>query len=199
MMLFTETLLAFANEAIQKALALDPYTAAELNALHDRTIAVTVEKINKTIYMHIENQSIYLSLHSSHAIDLTITAAPKDLWDFAQQNHTPSQKISMQGNMHLAQQLSQIMQQFDPDWEEALSEKLGDVAGVAVAKILTRAHAYAKDITKTLLQNSADYVVDEVNVIAAKPSVDDFIHAVDKLRAQSDRLWVRSQSLKEQL
>lgn len=198
MMLF-ETLLAITQNVCNYALSLDPHTQAALAPLNERCIKVRVEKLNKTFYVQITAQKIFLSEHASHTVDLSIHAKPKDLWQLSQQNHAPNQHIEMHGNMHVAQQLGKVMHDFKPDWEEALSQTVGDVAGVAIAQTLQKIHAYTKSVANALLQNSADYLTDEDKMIAAKASIDTFVKKVESTRTRCDRLWVRVHLQKQRI
>lgn len=196
MKLLLETLLALGQNTFNYALSLDSITQQSLQELQNRCIAVHIKTLENTIYLLIDNQAIYLSLRPPKALDLTISASIKNLWHLSQKNQTPHQHVDMQGNMHVAQKLSQIIQDFQPDWEEALTHTLGDVAGHALAKTIVQVHAYAKQIAADILRQSADYVVDETPIIAAKASIDHFISQVTELRSQCDRFEARVNLLK---
>jgi ubiquinone biosynthesis protein UbiJ len=191
MKLLLETLLTLGQNVVNYALSLDPHTQNALSELQNRCIAIHVLSLEKTIYLHIDAHKMFLSLRAPKAVDVTIQASPKNLWHLSQKTPTPHQQVQMQGNMHVAQKLSHILHDFAPDWEEALAHTLGDVAGHALAQTIRHAHAYVKQTAAHILQQSADYVVDENSMIAAKPSVDYFIDEVDKVRTQCDRLLVR--------
>jgi ubiquinone biosynthesis accessory factor UbiJ len=191
MKLFFETLLALAQNAVNDALALDPVTKKSLSQLQNRFIAIHIENLSAPLYIHIHQEQIFFSLRAPQTLDLTLRAKAKDLWHLSQKNQTPSQHIEIQGNMHIAQQLGKMMHDFDPDWEEMLTQKMGDVPGHALAQTLRHAHAYGKQLGLSIMQNSADYMVDEQPMIAAKSSIDTFIHDVDSVRTRCDRLATR--------
>jgi ubiquinone biosynthesis protein UbiJ len=191
MKLLLETLLTMGQNVVNYALSLDPHTQNALAELQNRCIALHILSLENTIYLHIDAQHIFLSLRAPKTIDVTITASGKSLWHLSQKTATPNQEVQMQGNMHVAQKLSHILHDFQPDWEEALTHTLGDVAGHALAQTLRNAHEYVKQTAAHILKQSAAYVVDEDPMIAAKPSIDHFIAEVDKVRTKSDRLLVR--------
>ncbi len=191
MKLLLETLLTMSQNVVNYALSLDPHTQNALIELQNRCIALHVLSLEKTIYLHIDVQHIFLSVRAPKAVDVTITASGKSLWHLSQKTATPNQEVQMQGNMHVAQKLSHILHGFQPDWEEALTHTLGDVAGHALAQTMRHAHEYVKQTAAYILKQGAAYVVDEDPMVAAKPSIEQFINEVDKVRTQCDRLLVR--------
>ncbi len=191
MKLLLETLLTMGQNVLNYALSLDPHTQNELSQLQNRCIAVHILSLEKTIYLQIDAQKIFLSLRAPQTVDVTISASPKNLWQLSQKTPTPQHHVHMQGNMHIAQQLSRILNDFHPDWEEALSHTFGDVAGHALAETLRKAHAYAKQTAHAILHQSADYIIDENPMIAAKASIDQFVDEVSQVRTKCDRLLVR--------
>ncbi len=196
MKLLLETLLANAERVLNVALSLDEQTQQALSELNHKNIALSLPTLSETLYFQIEHQTVFLSLRPPKTVDLKIHAPLKDLWSLAQKVQTPTQQVQISGNMHLAQRLGQIIQGFSPDWEEAVTDVLGDVAGHALAQLLRRAQRYAQTIAQALLQNSADYLVDEQMLIAPKASIAKFSDNVAHLRTQCDRLAVRINLLK---
>lgn len=192
MKLLFETFLVMGQNVLNHALSLDPHTQQQLTQLQNRCIAVHITSLAKTIYLHIDAQQIFLSLHAPKTVDVFIASSVKNLWQLSQKTPTPQQEVKMQGNMHVAQQFSHILSAFHPDWEEALTHTLGDVAGHALAQSIRHAHAYAKQTAAYILRQSADYIVDEDAMIAAKPSIEQFIDEVDFVRTKCDRLLVRA-------
>ncbi len=191
MKLLLETILTMSQNVVNYALSLDPHTQKALTELRNRSIALHVLSLEKTIYLHIDAQNIFFSLRAPKTVDVTITASGKSLWHLSQKTATPNQQVQMHGNMHVAQKLSHILHDFHPDWEEALAHTLGDVAGHALAQTLRSAHEYVKQTAADILKQGAAYVVNEDPMIAAKPSIDYFIEEVDKVRNKCDRLAVR--------
>lgn len=192
MKLLLETVLIAGQNVVNYALSLDPHTQNALTELQNRCIALHITSLDKTIYLHVDTQQIFLSLRAPKNVDVSISASGKSLFHLSKKTPTPDQHVQMQGNMHVAQKISHILQDFHPDWEEALTHTVGDVTGHALAQTLRNTHEYLKQAATYILRQSADYVVDEDAIIAAKPSIDNFIEEVDKVRTKCDRLLVRA-------
>lgn len=192
MKLLLETLLSAGQNVVNYALSLDPYTQNALTELQNRCVAVHISSLDKIIYLHIDAQQAFFSLRAPQNVDVTISASSKSLFNLSKKTPTPSQHVQMQGNMHVAQKLSHILQDFHPDWEEALAHTLGDVAGHAFAQTLRHSLDYMKQTGLYILRQGASFVVDEDPMIAAKSSIDKFIDDVDQVRTKCDRLLVRA-------
>ncbi|MFA6036592.1 MAG: SCP2 sterol-binding domain-containing protein [Legionellales bacterium] len=192
MKLLLETLLATGQNVVNYALSLDPHTQNALTELQDRCIAIHILSLDKTIYLHVDTQQLFFNLRAPKNVDVSISASSKSLFQLSKRTPTPDQHVQMQGNMHVAQKISHILQDFHPDWEEALAHTVGDVTGHALAQTLRHTHEYLKQTAAYVLRQGADYVVDEDPMIAAKSSIDNFIEEVDKVRTKCDRLLVRA-------
>ncbi len=199
MKLLLETLLNLGQNALNTALSRDAHTQHALNELQDCCIAMHILSLDKTIYLHIDMQKIFLSLRAPKSIDVSIRASAKNLWQMSNATPTPQQHVEIHGNIHVAQKLSQIFSGFQPDWEEALTHTLGDLVGHALAEVISHAHQYAKQMAQDILRQSRDYLVDEMPVVAAKPSIDAFITEVNQLRTQSDRIAARARLCQQRL
>ncbi|HLF67509.1 MAG TPA: SCP2 sterol-binding domain-containing protein, partial [Gammaproteobacteria bacterium] len=112
MKLLVEMLLAHAQQALNAALSLDEHTKQALNELNGKTIALSLPQFSETLYFQIENQAVFLTLRPPQQVDLSLRAPLKDLWTLAQKVQTPTSRVEIQGNMHLAQRLGQIIQGF---------------------------------------------------------------------------------------
>ncbi|MGA2655015.1 MAG: SCP2 sterol-binding domain-containing protein [Gammaproteobacteria bacterium] len=199
MKLLLETLLATSQGVVNYTLSLDPHTQKALSELQNRCIALNIISLEQIIYLHIDAQQIFLSLRAPKDVDVTITASTKSLWNLSQKTPTPDQELQMQGNMQVAQKLSHILHDFHPDWEEALTHNLGDVAGQALSQTLRQAHEYTKQMAEYILKQGAAYVVDEDPMIAAKASIDKFIDEVNGLRNKCERLLVRARLCQQRI
>jgi ubiquinone biosynthesis accessory factor UbiJ len=103
--------------------------------------------------------------------------------------------IKVDGDIHLATEVSKVLQHMRWDAEEDLSKLVGDVAAYKITKV-------GKDTLSTLKQqgqNAAEmlteYWQEEKNILAKKRHVTQFNQAVDALREDADRLEKRIEKL----
>ena len=116
-----------------------------------------------------------------------------------QTGHAAPGKLRIAGDIDLAQQLQRLAQQFAPDLEEALSERLGDVLGVQIARALRSVGQNAQQMSKAGLERVVEYVRDERGDVLGSAEMNAFLDDVDQLRDHAERLGQRVERLKRQV
>ena len=100
-------------------------------------------------------------------------------------------KLSLEGDIHVAQGFSNLVKQLNIDWEEQLSRYTGDVVAHSVFSFGKNAMAKAKEKADALLNTLAEGALEEKKLAAHPIAVMDFCDQVQELRADTDRLEAR--------
>ena len=100
-------------------------------------------------------------------------------------------EVEVSGDAEFAQTIAFIVRNARWDAEEDLSRILGDAAAhrvLGAAQGLVRLQARA---AASLVRNVSDYLLEERPLIARRTDVDAFVHAVDELRDDTERVAQR--------
>ena len=187
--------------ALNHALSLDPDTRQRVAALEGRSIQVHLDGPELTLAITVREGSLEVgpAREDSH---LRVRATPGSLLAMAvrrdDEGVAPG-KVDIAGDAELARRLEKLATQFAPDVEEAFARTFGDVLGVPLARAMRQALAHARESSRHLASDTADWLRDETRVAAAPGEVEIFLDGVDALRERSERLESRLARLEQKL
>jgi ubiquinone biosynthesis protein UbiJ len=189
-----ELSLAHFERAINHALVFSLEWPDYAHRLEGVTLRCELSPMNIQVFVLVKNAQIMLSTHGPETVDLTITATPSALLEMAQTKRA-GPNIAISGNAHLAQTLQQIMSSLTIDWEGLLAEHLGDLAAKQVSTVFDKLKNFTQRFVSTTLSDTADYLVDEKNLLPSQIEAEQFHQAVTTLRYDADRLEARIRRL----
>ena len=188
--------------ALNRVLALDSDTQQALHRLNGRSIDLRLDAPVLAARLRVENGRLCVGPTDDAESDLSLSATAgallARLLPGQTSNATPG-KLRISGDIDLAQQVQKLAQQFAPDLEEALSQRLGDVLGVQVARALRSAGQTAQQIGKTSVTRVVEYVRDERGDVLGSEEMNAFLDEVDQLRDHAERLAQRVERFKRQV
>lgn len=196
-------LLPLIEEFVNRLLRLDPQTLTRLGELDGKAVCVQVgmgTAAPLTLYMALSESGLRM-LTAHDAPDVTIRGnvplfARLLLGDEAPSPST-SAALHISGDIKLGQRFQRILQSVDIDWEEQTSHVIGDIAAHQLARAVRALRAWGREAMRTIGQDVAEYLHEEVRLLAKRPRVDAFLNEVDRLRADVDRLQKRVERLTE--
>lgn len=103
--------------------------------------------------------------------------------------------LHVSGDVQVAKAYKRLFDTLDPDWEEALARVTGDIPAHETARLLRAAGSRASRIGADRRTDLRAWLVDEIEALPARTEVDDWMNAVDRLRADADRLAARVKRL----
>ncbi|MBN8426878.1 MAG: SCP2 sterol-binding domain-containing protein [Xanthomonadales bacterium] len=188
--------------ALNRVLALDSDTQQALHRLNGRSIDLRLDAPVLAARLRVKNGRLFVGPTDEAESDLSLSATAgallARLLPSQTSNATPG-KLRISGDIDLAQQVQKLAQQFAPDLEEALSQRLGDVLGVQVARALRSAGQTAQQIGKTSVTRVVEYVRDERGDVLGSEEMNAFLDEVDQLRDRAERLAQRVEQFKRQV
>lgn len=188
--------------ALNRVLALDSDTQQALHRLNGRSIDLRLDAPVLAARLRVKNGRLFVGPTDEAESDLSLSATAgallARLLPSQTSNATPG-KLRISGDIDLAQQVQKLAQQFAPDLEEALSQRLGDVLGVQVARALRSAGQTAQQIGKTSVTRVVEYVRDERGDVLGSEEMNAFLDEVDHLRDSAERLAQRVEQFKRQV
>jgi len=184
--------------ALNAALAHDPESQTKLTQFDQRCIAIKISDFDKIIHITFLQEKLALSLDSESDADLTITGKALTLAKLGSDPDSLfSADIDIHGDVQFAKQLRDLLEGFDFDWEAQLARYTGDTLAYPIAHGLRQFSRWAKDSHQSLQLNIADYLKEESLILPDQSQVNEFLSAVDTLRADTDRIEARIARLKK--
>lgn len=191
----------FIEEAGNRLLRLDPETLRRLGDLQGRVVCIEFRDLGRKLYLHPSESGFRLAAQSDCAPAVTLRGT---LATFARLGlGTPTEtlkagELEIEGDAALGQRLQRIFANLDLDWEEPLARLFGDPLGHGIGRAARAAFAWQRRAFKTFGLNTAEYLQEEARLLPVRYEVEEFLNAVDVVRADADRLAARIQRLKTQ-
>lgn len=107
--------------------------------------------------------------------------------------------VTLEGDTELAAALARVLRHMHWDYEEDLSQLIGDIPTHQLAKFGRNTVSGVKRQTLNVAQMFSEYWQEEQPLIAKKRHVENFIKEVDTLREDAERLEKRLQKLESRL
>ncbi|MCG6117877.1 MAG: SCP2 sterol-binding domain-containing protein [Aquimonas sp.] len=188
--------------ALNRAARLDPQLPAELAALEGRSIELQLQAPALAARITVSGGVLKVGPAQPDAeADLSLTATLGALVSRVLPGAgaaTPG-RMKIAGDIGLAQALQRLAQNYSPDMEAALSERLGDVAGVQIAKALKAGFEGAQRGARELAEAGADYLREERRDLLGHDELQAFCDDVDGLRDGVERAEQRLLRLRGRL
>ena len=194
-----DKILSRSEKLINHFLYLDPETQIKLNAIDGKQILIVVEHTDVRLKITIENATINLNQTNEQKADVVIKGKPFSLFSLLikKQNGEPvfPSDIEIKGDINLAQKFQKILKDLDIDWEEILSQYLGDGIARKLSLFIKSGRSYVKKSINSFESNVSDYLRFEKNLLPDQLLIDEFNQSVDHLRDEVERLKARIEKL----
>lgn len=164
-------LLAFAGNIVQFDFVL---LKANLTILEDGSLSLAGEGVRPDAFIHIPPS-------------LALRLLAKD--------EAAKMQIKIEGDMHLATELSKILQQMRWDIEEDLSHLVGDITASKVGETTKKVLLATKKQTVNLADMLTEYWQEEKPMLTKKRHIEQFNQDVDSLKSDIARFEKKLQKL----
>ena len=180
--------------AINRVLAMDPEAAAMMEPLDGKLLGVSLGGINTSFYARVSGARLEIVEQPGIAPDLVIEGGVFDLAMLGMAASPESvmrdRRITMSGDVELARAMKTLLQAFDPDWEEALSQIVGDFlarkTGVGVRSLRDWLATARTSVTDTV----GEILTEEKRLLPTRLRYQPHQVEVERLRDDVERLCV---------
>ncbi len=169
----------------------DQKTLQQLTALAGRSIEIDVSDSNLTLYILFGREGIELLRQSPGEISTTIRGRLMALRQLAGKGQGMPAEVTIEGDVDLAQRLQTVIDELSIDWEEILSQGVGDVVAHSFLSQLRRASRYRQTVDSNLRQDLHDYLLEEARLLPQKDETENLVDDIDRFRARIDRTQAR--------
>ncbi len=199
-----DSLLAAAEIGANRLLTYDEAALAGCRELEGSCIAIDVSDLDFQVYCHPGSWGLRLSARPpAREADAVISGRLLSLVNLASREDKIStsiqEQVSFRGNAGLAQRLQQIITALDIDWEEALADRIGDVAAFQLNSRARNFAAWLRHSADSVLQTTSEYLREEARLSPAEPEFEDFRAGVSALKNDVARAEQRLQRLLDKL
>jgi len=180
-----------AEKMVNKLLSLDEETLDALAILEGDVVEIDV--LNTDIRLFILPSARGLALKSKYEdkADVSIKGTPAALLGMITAERVGAGDVEIIGNVGLAHKLQSTLKNMEIDWEEYLSQIIGDIAAHKVGNLVRDISQLAKASARTIGLDISEYLRYEKEALLDQSELDEFNHAVDKVRNDVERLQKR--------
>lgn len=183
------------NKALNAYLHLDPESMQRIKKLKEKIISLQFLPLDFTFYCTFKEDGIHLSLNETGMPETKITGTPLQmlglLADKKNRKRFFSEDVRLEGNAELGQQVIELFDHLNIDWEEHFSRFAGDAASHHAGRFLRKAGEWLGNVDDSMSQNINEYVHEEAKWLPSREALQDFFADIDAARMDIDRLEIR--------
>lgn len=186
------TFLATALETVlNQALRLDPPSLQTLGTLTGKIIRIEVSTLNWQFNVFPDNQGIIILNEYHGDVNTQVRGAPFTLLRLLLQPDATlidNPEVTVQGEVHIAQQLLTVLHGLQLDWETHLARGLSEVPTHQLARLLRKSQEYTTAGFNMLQRQITSYLQEKTRHLPARAEVDHFSKEIEQLQETVDRL-----------
>lgn len=180
-------------------IGLDPESRERLVKLQGQIIRLQLQGPDLPIFLLIHADSIEVMSDFDGDVDTTIAGQPAAMLAMRSSNRGLfSGDVEVSGNLETGKQFKRYLDALEIDWEEQLSQVVGDSIAYQVGSFFRGAEQYFRNSSNSLKQNLGEYITEEAELIAPHSETEHFAAEVDELRERFDRLLARVERLEKE-
>jgi ubiquinone biosynthesis protein UbiJ len=181
--------------AVNKLHTIDDSAISKRKQLNGAVIQVDIKEIKRSLYFIISNQQIdILTKYESEAtcvIRLNMSALIELQDNSALTKLIKNGKLDIEGDVQIVQQFAQLLTEMKIDWEEQLSQKIGDVLAHKVCYVGKKAKKSIQKQYSQLERQAAEFITEELKLAPGGLEVAYFCDQVETLEMQLSELEKR--------
>jgi len=205
--LMVSALAATLEKAINKALSYDPATQQALSRFGHKRLAIKATQPTLALCFTFTPQDIHVNAihtgdtqnanNSTTDYDAEVTGSLRDFIQAATQSqHSMADSgINVSGNVAFLSHVQGIAKTIDIDWEDAITQTIGPVAGHGVASVISQSITSLKRHSAFARDNMHSVLRDELLLVPAHEEINAFCDDVDQIKEQADRLEAKLHAL----
>ena len=194
------TLAAALETALDLYLKQDPGALQRCAEMEGKVIELDITGLGLSLYFMPGAEGVLVAGHYEGKPDTRLRGSPFGFARLSLGSREDSLfegAVEIQGDSDTGQQFQDILSAVDWDWEEQLSQIVGDVIAHQAGNLARNARQFINNSRSTLQQNISEYLQEEARLLPATIEVGYFLEEVDQLRADVDRLTARVDRLSQ--
>ena len=187
----------FSTRLLQHLISQNSWANAMLQPFAGKSVQFNVAFISNSLVI-LENGNLAIAGETSIA-DAIVTISPGLLLRLIAKDEAAKMQISIEGDTHLAAELAKVFANVRWDYEDDLSNFIGDIPASKIGNLGRQTVETMKETGVNLAEMLSEYWQEEKPLIAKKRHVEEFNEQVDTLRADVARFEKKITKLSQQL
>ena len=181
------------QKTMNAALSLDEQMPKKLQALDNKVLKLIIKPLDVHFFIRFANQEILLQEDYDGSPDTIIHSSPLglirlSLLPTSKARSLFNDKVHMSGDIELGQQVKQLFDQIDIDWEGHLAQFTGDVVAHQIGSLMRKGLQFKNQISESMRLNINEYLQEELSLIPSRNELEDFFKDIDELSLDLERL-----------
>lgn len=203
-----DRLASYVETLLNQYLRLDLETRQRMSALTGKIIAIDVwlgpfdeNTPHITLYFVPENQRCQVNTLYSGDPDVIIRGTPLRLMGqlFEGGPMGKFDDLAIEGDLALGKAFQKVLRGVEIDWEEQLAHRVGDLPAHQMGNGLRQLRQWSQRSLQNIVRNTGEYLHYEAHHLPPPGALNEFMDAVDKIHADTERLEARIQRLQSAL
>jgi ubiquinone biosynthesis protein UbiJ len=186
---------------VDRHVAGSPRARELVTALEGRKLHVKVRFTPWTVSAEARAGKLVISKQAMGAADVTLAGTPLSLMALARETASDVIRrgdVKLDGDGEVAENFQELLALLQPDLEGELARVVGEVPAHGAASIMRKALNYGRGVARTQASNVGEYLAHESRDLVPRAEAAQFLHEVDALREQVDRIAARVNALEAQ-
>jgi ubiquinone biosynthesis protein UbiJ len=191
-------LLALAERSLRKVMHGDELAEARVRALEGRILALHFEGPDYRVFAQARDGAIVLGGPGAEAPDVTISGTLGEFIASRKRGAGDARvfgQLDVRGDAASAQAWQELLSGLGIDWEEWLSDLVGDVAAHQIARAARGLSGWLAATGRTLEQDLSEYLRYEAEIVATREQLEAHYREVTALTGDVDRAEARLERL----
>jgi ubiquinone biosynthesis protein UbiJ len=176
---------ALSTRVLQHLISQNSWANNLLQPFAGKSVQFNVGFISASL-MILENGNLAISGETNIA-DAIVTIPPSLLLRLLAKDESANRQIEIEGNTYLAAELAKVFANMRWDYEDDLSNLIGDIPANKIGTFARDAANSVKETSVNLAEMLSEYWQEEMPLIAKKRNLEQFNSEVDNLRADVAR------------
>ena len=189
-------LLGALEAAANRVLHSDPDIAPKLERLHGKVMQLYISGLGVRVFALVSHGNIVFFDDFGGEADVSLSAPPLALLRMGLEQREGKSMLGnadmlLEGDMQIAQQFQSLIAALELDWEELLSQRVGDIAARQVGLLAEGFGRWLSRSQASVDMAVRDYIQEEVQHSPTRIEVSNFADDIDNIRMDADRLEAR--------
>lgn len=182
-----------------QVLVFDPASRKKIANIQEvLCIQVTAPKIK--FYCCGSEDGIRLMSHCELPVAAQLSGSVADLLSVLKQpDNLARSDVDFVGSTGVLQKWQDVLQTLDIDWEDAISQILGDIAGPLAASGIRSSAQWTQSQIQEHVRLLGEYITEEQSITPSRTEVTHFFEQVSDLKLDADRLSAKLSQLRKKV
>ncbi|MDB5968222.1 MAG: hypothetical protein JWQ90_672 [Hydrocarboniphaga sp.] len=185
--------------ALNRYLQIEPAALAECAAMSSNSIALELEGLAWQLFIEFDARGVRVTNESDKPPSVSLIGPPPAFAGMAAKlaggDTALPAGLRVEGEAEVLQRFRRLLGRVGFDFEEWIVPLLGDGAAHRAAQGLKALINWGRNSSRTMAQNTAEYLVEETRDLARGIDVTEWMDEVDRLRERADRIEARMSRL----